>query len=281
MATILHLSDLHFGAIDGRLAPRVIAAARELSPDLTVVSGDLTQRARARQYRSAAAFLETLPRPRLVVPGNHDVPLYRVWERALAPLAKYRQYIAAETEPFVEVDGVAALGLSSARSLTIQDGRLNGAQVARISAALGSSGALFRVLVTHHPIVLPPGAEKSSAVGGASDVVHAMGACRGDAVLTGHLHTGHAAVRIAGAGDTGWGVMLIQAGTALSTRLRGEQPGFNILRIGPGDGPGRSGARCAVEHRSWSEAEAGFVTTERAVFRRGERGWAEGEERGG
>jgi 3',5'-cyclic AMP phosphodiesterase CpdA len=269
MATILHLSDLHFGAIDGRLAPRVIAAARALKPDLTVVSGDLTQRARARQYRAAAAFLETLPGPRLVVPGNHDVPLYRVWERVRSPLGKYRRYISAETEPFVEAAGVAALGLSSARSLTIQDGRLNEAQVARITGVLCGSGAAFRVLVTHHPVSLPPGADKSSPVGGARDVVHAMGACRGDAVLTGHLHTGHAAVRVGGPAD--WGLLLIQAGTALSTRTRGEEPGFNILRTGPGaDGA----ERCLVEHRSWSERAQDFGTTERVEFRRGERGWA-------
>jgi hypothetical protein len=112
-------------------------------------------------------------------------------------------------------------------------------------------------------------------VGGASDVVRAMGACRGDAVLTGHLHTGHATVRVEGAGETGWGVMLIQAGTALSTRLRGEPPGFNILRTAPAataEGP-RDALRCEVERRTWDERTREFATAERRVFRRGERGW--------
>ena len=89
MRTLVHLSDLHFGRVDAELIEPLLVSVADAKPDLVVISGDLTQRARKRQFEAARAFLDRLPRPRIVVPGNHDVPLYRVWERFLSPLGKY------------------------------------------------------------------------------------------------------------------------------------------------------------------------------------------------
>jgi 3',5'-cyclic AMP phosphodiesterase CpdA len=90
MRTVVHLSDLHFGRTDQALIDPLLARVHSEKPDCVVVSGDLTQRARVQEFRAARAFLDRLPRPQVVVPGNHDVPLYRVLERMSRPLSMTR-----------------------------------------------------------------------------------------------------------------------------------------------------------------------------------------------
>src|SRR6267143_6988102 len=99
MRTLVHLSDLHFGRVDKQLIDPLISAVTEVSPDLVAVSGDLTQRARSHQFREARVFLDALPKPQIVVPGNHDVPLHNPFTRFLQPLDKYRRYITDDLEP--------------------------------------------------------------------------------------------------------------------------------------------------------------------------------------
>ena len=129
MRTIVHLSDLHFGRIDPALPPALLRAAVEAAPDLVVVSGDLTQRARVAEFKAAARFLETLPAPQLTVPGNHDVPLYNVLQRWLTPLDRYRRYITRDLAPFYQDAEIAVLGVNTARALTFKDGRINRLQI--------------------------------------------------------------------------------------------------------------------------------------------------------
>src|ERR1700756_779374 len=170
MPRIVHLSDLHFGAHDERLVQAVEAQVDELTPDLVVISGDFTQRARTEQFRDACEFLGRL-RERgvdvLGVPGNHDVPLYDVLRRFLSPLARYRRFIDESLCPFVELPGLAVLGINTARSLTFKDGRINKDQVAFIRETFARTPSeAFRVLVTHHPLfALEVGAEPGRAIG--------------------------------------------------------------------------------------------------------------------
>src|SRR6185295_4473790 len=102
MRTIVHLSDIHFGRVDARLLAPLVRLVREIAPDLVAVSGDLTQRARRRQFQQARAFLDQLPAPQLVVPGNHDVPLFNVAARFADPYGGYRRYISQDLEPVYE-----------------------------------------------------------------------------------------------------------------------------------------------------------------------------------
>src|SRR5688572_18252407 len=152
MRTIVHLSDLHFGRLDRRVVAPLVAAIGEAAPDLVTVSGDFTQRARVSQFVLARDFLESLPGPRLVVPGNHDVPLYDVARRFLWPLARYRRFIADDLEPmFIDAE-IVALGLNSARSLTFGRGRLNARQIEKAADRLrGVPPGLIKIIVTHHP----------------------------------------------------------------------------------------------------------------------------------
>ena len=137
MRVLAHLSDLHFGRVDEALVGPLQAVLAQLRPHLVVVTGDLTQRARSAQFRSARAFLDALPARHLVVPGNHDVPLYDITRRFLRPLARYRRYIG-DVEPLYVDEEVAVAGVNTARSLTVKGGRINAEQLARIRERLAT-----------------------------------------------------------------------------------------------------------------------------------------------
>ncbi|HEX7558185.1 MAG TPA: metallophosphoesterase, partial [Usitatibacter sp.] len=122
MRTLVHISDLHFGRVDSALLVPLRERIEALAPHLVVVSGDLTQRATREQFREAKAFLDTLPQPQVVVPGNHDVPLYNVFQRVLSPLGKYLSIVTSDLEPSYIDDEIAVVGVNTARSLTWKRG---------------------------------------------------------------------------------------------------------------------------------------------------------------
>jgi 3',5'-cyclic AMP phosphodiesterase CpdA len=260
MRTLVHISDLHFGRVDEALLAPLASAIEAAGPDVLAISGDLTQRAREAQFRAAAAYLRRLPGPQIVVPGNHDVPLYDVLRRFLSPLARFRRHISAEEFPAFVDDELAVVGLNTARSLTFKGGRINREQVAAVAQRFaGLPEAVTRIVVTHHPFELPAQGDEGDLVGRATMAMEAFAGCGVDVFLSGHLHHSHV-------GDTaqryridGYAALVIQAGTATSTRGRGEANAFNVLRI-EGDAlalatwqwqPAR-GAFAAVAHRDFA-----------------------------
>lgn len=266
MRTLLHLSDLHFGRINPATLEPLLESATRLSPDLVVVSGDITQRARAWQFRLAREFLALLPGPQIVVPGNHDVPLYNVFFRFLRPLANYRRYIGENLEPFLDDGEISAIGINTARSLTFKGGRINERQVARVRERLCSlPPETTRIIVTHHPFDLPEGRATADLVGRARMAMETFVACGCDVILSGHLHvfhTGHTAIRYRIPGRS---ALLVQAGTATSTRERGEPNSFNVLRIDP--------PRIEVERRVFEDDARRFVSAATEVFERIGESW--------
>ncbi|HZV65877.1 MAG TPA: metallophosphoesterase, partial [Telluria sp.] len=151
MRTLVHLSDLHFGRVDALLLDPLRELVRRLAPDLVVVSGDLTQRARSAQFEAARAWLDTLPGPQIIVPGNHDISLYNVFRRFLQPLERYRRYITDDLAPVYKDEEIAVLGVNTARSLTFKDGRINREQIAALRGRLAGLDGRTKVVVTHHP----------------------------------------------------------------------------------------------------------------------------------
>ena len=238
MARLVHLSDLHFGAHDGKLVAAVEGSVAELTPDLVVVSGDFTQRARTEQFKEACEFLDRIRQTGvevLGVPGNHDVPLYDVLRRFLSPLTRYRRYIDDTLCPFHELPGVAILGLNTARSLTFKDGRLNEQQVNFIRDTFARTPKeSFRVLVTHHPLfALEVGDQLTPAIGRQELALDAVADAGVDMLLAGHNH--HASTHDAGDLVTrAGGTLVVQAGTATSTRVREQDQSFNTIDIGEG-----------------------------------------------
>ena len=235
MTRLVHLSDLHFGAHDDQLVEAVEGAVNGLKPDLVVISGDFTQRARTEQFREACRFLERLQgrgHEVLGVPGNHDVPLYDVMRRFLSPLARYRRFIDETLCPFIELPGVAVLGINTARSLTFKDGRINRDQVDFIRETFDRTPAdAVRILVTHHPLfALMMGDEVERAVGRQELALGAVEDSGVDVLLAGHAH--HASSQDAGDLVTrAGGVLVVQAGTATSTRVRHQEQSFNTIDV--------------------------------------------------
>src|SRR6187402_2459661 len=132
MRTLVHLSDLHFGRVDPILLDPLRELIERLAPDVVVVSGDLTQRAKSEQFVAAKEWLDTLPGPQIIVPGNHDISLYNVFRRFVQPLTRYKRYITDDLDPMYVDEEIAVLGVNTARSLTFKDGRVNKEQIATI-----------------------------------------------------------------------------------------------------------------------------------------------------
>jgi 3',5'-cyclic AMP phosphodiesterase CpdA len=226
MPRLIHLSDLHFGAHDPKLVDAVEQRIDDAKPDLVVISGDFTQRARTEQFEQACQFLERLKAAGhevLGVPGNHDVPLYDVLRRFLSPLTRYRRFIDESLCPFHELPGAAVLGINTARSLTFKDGRINQEQVTYIRDTFSRTRAdTARILVTHHPLFALPvgdGPELGKAIGRQEVALDAVAEAGVDLLLAGHNHrasTHHAKDLVTDAGPA----LVNQAGTATSTRLR-------------------------------------------------------------
>jgi 3',5'-cyclic AMP phosphodiesterase CpdA len=263
---LIHLSDLHFGATHDQLVEAIAGEVRMVRPDLVVVSGDLTQRARKHEFAQARSFLDSLPFPRLVVPGNHDVPLYNVFARALKPLSRYKRYIETDTNPFYADTELAVAGINTARSLTIKDGRINGRQLEAVTAKFAHlSDKVTRVVVTHHPFEGMKLESDDGIVGRASLAMGAFSRSHVDMILSGHQHLHRANSSSKRYLIDGYAALLIQAGTAVSSRRRQAANSFNIIRI--------ERPAIYVECRAWQPSQAGFGTSASYSFRLGPAGW--------
>lgn len=264
MRTLVHLSDLHFGRVDAALLEPLAAKVHGLSPHLVVVSGDLTQRAKPAQFRQARAFLDRLPGPQLVVPGNHDVPLYNVLRRFFRPLDAYMRHISRDLEP-VRIDGeIAVVGVNTARSAAFKGGRINQQQMARVRELLRPlPPQVAKIVVTHHPFDLPPGRDSRQLVGRAREAMQLFARCGADILLSGHLHESHASDTRLRYRIDDFAALVVQAGTATSTRGRGEANSFNVLHI---DHP-----RVRVERFAWAGSD--FEPQDSAMYEQGSGGW--------
>ncbi len=265
MSTIVHLSDLHFGTEDPRLIDPLLADVEAQAPTLVVVSGDLTQRARASQFAAARHFLSRITRPRLVVPGNHDVPLYDVVRRVLFPLSRYERFIGTLAPTFADT-GLAVLGLNTARSNTWKSGRVSYDQTELMRTFFGNapSGA-FKVVVTHHPFIPPVHDPASKVVGRGADALQMAEAVDVDVLLAGHLHVGYSGDARGHYLRVRRSMLAIQAGTALSSRTRTEANAYNVIVV---DAP-----RLSLTVRAWDGSR--FRASRSAEFVRRGRDWAQ------
>lgn len=268
---IAQISDLHFGPpFLGEVADRLAVTVGELAIDALVVSGDLTQRATRRQFEDARDYLDRFgDTPRIVVPGNHDVPLYRVGERLRDPRRLYRQIITEDLSPTLRLDGAFFVGIdSTAPREAISNGRIRAKQLQNCAASFEQAEPEdARIVVTHHHLVQAPDALRDQTLRGSRRALRCFVECGVDVVFAGHLHRGFIGssldfLRSGGGRDRG--VIVVQCGTSTSARGRGrerERNTFNLVDIGS--------ETLTVTHYLHHEESQAFLPSSRHLFPRG------------
>jgi 3',5'-cyclic AMP phosphodiesterase CpdA len=188
--TVFHISDVHFGPPHlPELSQGVLDFVEIHQPDVVVISGDLTQRAKPRQFREARKFVDRIPVPVVVVPGNHDVPLFRVWERLFSPLGAYRKYFSEELEPVYRDDEVFIVGIDTAFNLTFTEGRITIGRLREVGALFEEvPESVFKVAVAHHHLIPPPNFGAQRVLGNAYEAIEIFSLAGVDLILSGHKH---------------------------------------------------------------------------------------------
>lgn len=233
MRRIAHISDLHFGRHSNEVAEALVQSINGHQPHVIALSGDFTQRARTSEFAAARHFLDRIPQPKILVPGNHDVPLYNIFSRFLHPFARYELHLATIGQPdnFYTDEEIAVLGLNTARRLTRKNGRVSKEQMGEIADVLGTlPEGVFKILVTHHPLANPEGAPTLELAGRAVRAMSAVKKAGVHLLLSGHHHRAVSGgnVELEGHGS----VLILHAGTAISTRMRGGRANsYNLVEI--------------------------------------------------
>lgn len=261
MVTLAHISDLHFGRENPRLVEGLLHALEDIEPQLVVISGDLTQRARTREFLAARAFLDSLRWPFLVIAGNHDISADNLPERFFTPWKKWHRYIANTLEPRVSDKNSIIIGVNTVRRsgyyLDWSRGRVNSRQIAAIAEYLAKeAGERLRVIAAHHPFSIPKQYRYRHVIGGRDMAISSLKKAGVDIILSGHVHLAYTHVLD--------GLIVSHAGTAISNRLEADFP--NSFKIVRGDR-----RKLSIETREWRSTY--FTTTAAQIFVRIQGEW--------
>lgn len=269
MLHILHISDLHFGPpYVEQVGEALLRQANELDVDAVVVSGDFTQRARPEQFEAARDFLHRLPDvPRLVVPGNHDVPLWRFFERIFQPRQLYKEYISDDLNPVLRLDNAVIVGLdSTSPRRAISNGRIHLEQLEHMEKVFRRAPEdAVRIVVSHHHFAPAPDYEKDQTMPKARRAMDRFVNLGVEMILGGHLHRAYVgnSLDVYPGRDRDRGIIIVQSGTSTSRRGRAreqEKNSFNLVRI--------DDQTHRVTHYLYDDADDAFSPMSRHIFPR-------------
>jgi len=227
--TLLHISDVHFGPKHlEELSEAVLSFIRREPPDVVVLSGDLTQRAKPEQFRQARRFVDRIPVPTIVVPGNHDVPLYRFWERIFVPFGAYRRHFSEELEPLLRDEETIVVGINTAYNWTLKEGRIRLDRLMEVRDLMASVPAeTFKVVVAHHHLIPPPRFGTQRVLANAFEAIDVFSRVGVDLILSGHLHQSYIGNSEEFYPKGRPPVVILHSGTTTSSRGRGAEQDKN------------------------------------------------------
>ncbi len=253
MSVLLQISDTHFGTEQPHVVDALINLAAQRRPDVVVLSGDITQRARPAQFRAARAFVDRLSAPVLAVPGNHDIPLFDLWTRLRHPYARYIAAFGADLEPLHRSPDLLVVCINTTRARRHKHGEISGLQVGRVARLLAGAGpAQLRVVVVHQPVAVTLDEDVSNRVRGHAAALQRWAAAGADLVMGGHIHLPY----VIALQDMARPMWAVQAGTAVSSRVRKNVPNsVNLLCWGEDSAPGC----CRIEQWDFSADVGAFV----------------------
>ena len=267
MSVLLQISDTHFGTEVPQVVEALAALALQQRPNLVVLSGDITQRARPDQFSAAKSFVDRLGAPVLAIPGNHDIALFNLWERLVCPYARYAKEFGADLEPVHSCPNLMVIGVNTTRAWRHKNGEVSAAQVHRVAQLLSAARPQqLRVVVVHQPVAVVQAEDQPDLLRGHAEATRVWSAAGADLVMGGHIHLPYTLV-LPGLARRLWAV---QAGTAVSSRTRPGVPNsVNILRWGEASGergdPAQSsfnaGKSCLIEQWDFAGDVQTFVRT--------------------
>ena len=265
MQSLLHMSDPHFGTAQPPVMEALLELARAQRPDILVLSGDITQRARASQFNEARAFCDRLGIARmLALPGNHDIPLFNPFQRWCSPYARYLRAFGPDLESALQTPWLRMVSVKTTRRWRHKNGEVSAAQIARVVADLQrAEHGQLRVVVVHQPVHVLRAEDEHDRLRGWEAAVRAWAAAGADIVMGGHIHLPYVSElssRVAGLGRRVW---CVQAGTALSSRVRQEAPNsVNLLRYDAGTLP----LQCQVQRWDYRAATGRFEVVQTSAL---------------
>lgn len=253
MSTVLQISDTHFGTERPAVVEALVRFTQEQSPDLVILSGDITQRAQATEFRAASAFVDRLGLPVLAIPGNHDIPLFDLLTRFCRPYARYTSAFGSDLEPVHASHDLMVVCVNTTRSWRHKQGEVSAVQIERVASLFADAGdTQLRVVVVHQPVAVTRAEDVQNQLRGHAAALHRWSTAGIDLVLGGHIHLPYV-LEVHGLARPMWAV---QAGTAVSSRVRKGAPNsVNLLRwrVEP------SQKTCQIEQWDYSDAEQAFV----------------------
>ena len=253
MSLLLQISDTHFGTEQPPVVEALVKLARRMRPDVLVLSGDITQRARPAQFRAARTFVDRLGALVLAIPGNHDIPLFNPWTRLRRPYAHYSAAFGTELEPMYRSPDLLVVGVNTTRPRRHKHGEVSARQVDRVARLLqDAEPAQLRIVVVHQPVAVNRAEDLHNRLRGHASALERWAAAGVDLLMGGHIHLPYV-LPLQGPAHPLWAV---QAGTAVSSRVREGVPNsVNLLRWGAGAAPGR----CQIEQWDYAADVQDFV----------------------